>query len=194
MPSEGSGRSGRRARQRLAQRAAKPVVRPLPARSDRRDVQTPDPNRDSDASTTPLWSCWNALAWATGAGPAGRRSYGQCRAAQDGARRTALLFPREMVETRHQSGRQEFCVPRQGREPIDRYRWGATGCFSAPVGLRCRRWTFDSGLYRPSTLAGPARFYPVAGHAGQCQLVHALLRGDRRAGCATIWTSTRFTR
>ncbi|WP_109312492.1 trimethylamine methyltransferase family protein [Ruegeria sp. AU67] len=145
MSSEGSKRSGRKARH--AQRAAKPVVDPCPP-GQKGGAYKPLSQREIEQ----IYDTALQLLERLGMGNVPDRLAADLKAAgAQAGQQDRLLFPREMVQRAIDTAPKSFVL--HGRDENRSIEVGGDRVYFGTGGAAVQTLDIDSGLYRPSTLA-----------------------------------------
>ncbi|WP_170427206.1 trimethylamine methyltransferase family protein [Ruegeria arenilitoris] len=145
MTSEGSKRSGRKARH--AQRAAKPVIDPCPP-GQTGGTYKPLPQAEIER----IYDTALQLLEHLGMGNVPDRLAADLRAAgAQGGPQDRLLFPREMVQRAINTAAKSFVF--HGRDQSRSITVGGDRVYFGTGGAAVQTLDIDTGLYRPSTLA-----------------------------------------
>ncbi|WP_282152690.1 trimethylamine methyltransferase family protein [Ruegeria atlantica] len=145
MSSEGSKRSGRKARH--AQRAAKPVVDPCPP-GQKGGAYKPLSQREIEQ----IYDTALRLLERLGMGNVPDRLAADLKAAgAQAGQQDRLLFPREMVQRAIDTAPKSFVL--HGRDENRSIEVGGDRVYFGTGGAAVQTLDIDSGLYRPSTLA-----------------------------------------
>ena len=145
MSSEGSKRSGRKARH--AQRAAKPVVDPCPP-GQKGGAYKPLSQREIEQ----IYDTALQLLERLGMGNVPDKLASDLKAAgAQAGQQDRLLFPREMVQRAIDTAPKSFVL--HGRDENRSIEVGGDRVYFGTGGAAVQTLDIDSGLYRPSTLA-----------------------------------------
>ncbi len=145
MSSEGSKRSGRKARH--AQRAAKPVVDPCPP-GQKGGAYKPLSQREIEQ----IYDTALQLLERLGMGNVPDKLAADLKAAgAQAGQQDRLLFPREMVQRAIDTAPKSFVL--HGRDENRSIEVGGDRVYFGTGGAAVQTLDIDSGLYRPSTLA-----------------------------------------